>query len=150
MKKFLLTLSLMMLLASIASAQATEMKLLSCYSDLNSLHKGKGNNFIANKNDNSLIEINLDTNTSKKYQLINFNSDYAEGIEIKRLYNSSGVQDTDALIIVEIYYPNKIVKIYNTRRSLYEGGKRIPDDQLKVQKVSDPWTYTCDSKSISK
>jgi hypothetical protein len=149
MKKLLLTLSLMLSLASSASAQITEMKLTGCYSETrdNLINRvsDKGNTFIANKNYNSIVEILPQGNSSNNYKLINFNTEYAEGIDS----NNDGEQISTKWNIIKMFYPKKIVEIRYYYILKYKDGKLLRQDQREISE-GGIYTYTCKSGGIIK
>jgi len=156
MKKLLLTLSLMLSLASSASAQITEMKLTGCYSETrdNLINRvsDKGNTFIANKNYNSIVEILPQGNSSNNYKLINFNTEYAEG----RSFDNDGEQKlsngrivSDKWIIIKMFYPKKFVEIRYYYSLRYKDGKLLREDQREISE-GGIYTYTCKSGGIIK
>jgi hypothetical protein len=156
MKKLFFTLSLMILLASSASAQITEMKLTGCYSETrdNLINRvsDKGNTFIANKNYNSIVEILPQGNSSNNYKLINFNTEYAEGKTFEsdgEFKDSNGRILADKWAIIKMFYSKKFVEIryYNSPR--YKDGKLLREDQREISE-GGIYTYTCKSGSITK
>jgi len=153
MKKIILfILSCVLVLVGEVKADVSEMVLSDCFSDIgNNLGirlTSKGTKFIANKNSNSLVEINLDLNTSNTWSLVNFNSEYAEAGEIEKAI-SNGKHIADAITNVKMFYQTKIVKIKYAKKWLYENGQKLTDNQVKVEEGST-WTYTCGSRNISK
>ena len=151
-KLILFTLSCVFVLVGEVKADVSEIVLSDCFSDIgNNLGNrltSKGNKFIANKNSNSLVEINLDLNKSNTWSLMNFNSEYAEAGEIKKAM-SNGKHVADAITNVKMFYQTKIVKIKYTTKWLYENGRKLEDNEAKLEE-GPTWTYTCSSRNIFK
>ena len=135
---FVIFVSGMLLLTVGTSAKTNEIILSDCFRDSsdNFMFRffNSGHKFIANKSSNSLVEIKSSGKDSISFELINFNSKFAEGSRIEKTETNN---QTTHFTNVKLYYDAKKVEIkYKT--SYLENGK-------KVSKEGETYNYNCSS-----
>jgi hypothetical protein len=155
MRLIIYLLSWVLVLVGVARADVSEMVLSDCFSQMsnNWMNRltSKGNKFIANKNYNSVVEIDSDAKKSITYQLINLNSEYAEAKTFEKdgKIVSGEKHIADNWATLKMFYQSKTVEIIYYSKMWYRSGQKLNDNQTEVKEGST-WIYTCGSKSISK